>query len=145
MLNELVRRVYVAAPYARRFEVRALHERLKGIGVVPTSSWADSEDADAMTLETATVCFRRNDSDVFGSHALLVLGYPNEGGEMFAEARLALMVGIPCAWVGRRILSSWRPGVRHFNSIDEAITTLGDKSALVGRSWFTTLDRTHSP
>jgi hypothetical protein len=119
-------RVYVAAPFARRSEVREVHKRLRALGIEPTSSWANAPDgiADAPTPEEAKVAIRQNDADLKSSDAVLVMGYPGEGGEQFAEARLGILLGKPVIWTGRRILSSFRPGAVYLSTLDLALSAL---------------------
>ncbi len=121
--------IYVAAPYEDAGYVREhVHERLRALGFEPTSRWAETargpEDFARFSADELRVIAEGNDLDVAGSKAVLVLARAGAGGEMFAEARLALAMGIPCIWVGRRTLSAWRLGVVRAADLDEALEIL---------------------
>ncbi len=129
-------RVYVAAPFARRDEVRALHGRLEALGMEPTSQWAlGTEREEDLTVAMARALAVRNDDDVARSHALLMTAYPGEGGESFGEARLAIEWRVPVIWVGRRTLSTFRRGVVEAANIDQALSLLHDWELLIARPW----------
>ncbi len=117
--------VYVAAPYADALKVRALHTRMRLLGLRPTSTWAEAaagaEDFSKFTPEQLRQFALSNDSALLSSDFVVVLARDGAGGEMFAEARLALDRGIAVYWVGRRTLSAWREGVTLADDIDDAI------------------------
>lgn len=122
-------RVYVCAPFEDAGHVREhVHERLRTFGLEPSSRWAETargaEDFAAFTPYALRAIAEANDLDLGNSQAALVLAREGTGGEMFAEARLALVMGIPVVWVGRRTLSAWRDGVVLVDDLDEAITVL---------------------
>lgn len=120
-----MKRVYVAAPFADAKVVRELHWQLRTAGAVPTSSWAsgahDTEDFASYTVPELQAFAAKNDRDLRTSDAVIVLARVGAGGEMFAEARMAILLGIPVYWVGRRTLSAWRAGVVRCENVDEAI------------------------
>lgn len=118
-------RCYVASRFAERFAVRAIHLRLRARGITPTSRWADTPDhlADTSNPEEARAAALMNDEDIDASDAMLVVATP-ELGEHACEARYSLALSIPVVWLGRRILSSYRPGVVRVDSLDEAIERL---------------------
>lgn len=119
--------LYVAAPYPDIAMVRQLHMKLETIDIVPTSSWAsgaDNEDFSKFTPMQLRRAAEANDQDIHRAHAVLVIARPGAGGEMFAEARYAEMLGMPIFWVGRLTLSSWRPNVVRCASIEEALVHL---------------------
>ena len=119
---------YVAAPYIDAGRVLDVHERLVDLGIQPTSTWARTadgpEDLSRVTEDGLRLIARANDSDLRGSHVVLVLARDGAGGEMFAEARIALEWGRPVVWVGRRILSAYRDGVVRVEDIDDALVVL---------------------
>jgi len=123
--------VYVAAPFARRPEVLALHGRLRAHGLEPTSTWATGTESEAeLTPEMARRLIAQNDRDIARSSALLAIAYPGEGGEMFCEVTWAIVAGKPVYWVGsRRILSTWRPGVVVCTSVEDAIAKMKGRVA----------------
>lgn len=122
--------VYVAAPYADAPVVRALHAALAAQRLKPTSTWADKAVGTDLAaradvdLDEARATLAQNDADLASADAVLVLARPGVGGEMFAEIRWAIGAGIPVIWVGRRILSAFRPGVTLCNDLDEALDEL---------------------
>ncbi len=121
-------KVYVAAPYADAEQVRILHERMRAFGLKPTSAWAEQADgAEDFSLFTPADLRRfalKNDADLSSSDCVLVLSRVGAGGEMFAEARLALVEGLPVYWVGRRTLSAWREGVTLCEDTDDALAKM---------------------
>lgn len=123
-------RVYLAAPMPDKMLVRELHDRLAREDMVPTSSWAMSDstsnDFDAFTPTELRRHIQKNDSDLRGSDIVLVLARDGVGGEMFAEAALAIQMGKTVLWCGRRILSSFRPGVVLVEDLESAFAILGD-------------------
>lgn len=122
--------VYVAAPYEDGPFVRTVHDRLVSIGVRPTSRWAYNTDGSIEQIARfAPGELRRraheNDADMRGSDLVLVLARHGGGGEMFAEARLALEWGKAVMWVGQRTtLTAWRSGVLRFADLNDALVAL---------------------
>lgn len=121
--------VYVAAPYADAPAVREVHGRMLALGSLrPTSSWAmratGPERLESMALLDIHSAIECNDRDLADSDAMLVLARSNAGGEMFAEVARALAQDIQIVWVGRRILSTFRPGVLIVDDLDEALEVL---------------------
>lgn len=120
--------VYVAAPFEDAALVRSIHDRLESIDMSPTSRWAlsatSAEDFAKFTPSQLRGLAQQNDSDLRGSDVALVVARAGAGGEMFAEARMALEWGKPVVWVGRWILSAWRRGVVRAGDIDGAFETL---------------------
>jgi len=108
-------RIYVAAPFEDREYVRCVHKLLVEAELRPTSTWAnacvDENWDDEEAIRRALV---ENTNQLCVSDAMLVIARPRAGGEMFAEAAKALHYGKPIFWVGRRILSAFRPGVFRF-------------------------------
>lgn len=119
-------RVYVAAPYADSVFVRSVHKVLRAEAFEPTSRWAETASAvePLLTDEAMRAAALANDDDLYRSHAVLVLAREGTGGEMFAEARIAIATGIPVVWAGRRILSAYRAGVTRCDDIHEALRAL---------------------
>lgn len=120
--------VYVAAPYADAEQVRALHRRMRVMGLQPTSSWAEAADGPESFTNKLPEVLRdfalANDAELLRSSAVLVLARDGVGGEMFAEARLALDNDIPVFWVGRRTLSAWREGVVLCEDVDDGLSKI---------------------
>lgn len=128
-------KVYVAAPYdAAGFVREHVHERLRSIGLDPTSRWAEHalgpENFDHFSPADLRLIAEANDRDVERSDVVLVIARAAAGGEMFAEARYALMLGKHLVWVGRRILSSWRHGVERVEDLDAAMVHLANWFAI---------------
>ncbi|WP_394825007.1 hypothetical protein [Pendulispora albinea] len=117
--------IYVAAPYEDALLVREVHARLRACGCIYTSTWAENargaENFALSTVDELREITRLNDDGIDMSDAMLVIARPGAGGEMFAEVRYALERQIPVYWVGRRILSTFRPGVTLCESIDDAV------------------------
>jgi hypothetical protein len=120
--------VYVAAPYVDAPIVRMVHERLRDLGITPTSRWAEeangAEDFVKMVPDALRAVAESNDRDLTKARALLVLSRHGAGAETYAEARLALVLGKPVVWAGRLTLSAWRTGVTRVAGIDEGIEAL---------------------
>lgn len=128
-------RVYVASPFALREEVKALHDRLRTAGLEPVAQWPyGTEKESELTTPMARALADRNDLDVDGSHALLVLGRPAAGGEMLCEVARALAARTPIVWTGERIvLSTFREGVLRAASMEDALTVLVSWGRLIER------------
>lgn len=122
--------VYVAAPYEDAPEVREVHRKImtQVPGVRVRATWADvargPEDLEALGPERVARAIDTNDRDLEAADVVLVLARPCAGGEMFAEVARALAAGTPVIWVGRRILSAYRVGVRRVGSVEAAIALL---------------------
>jgi len=122
-------RCYVAAPYLDGTLVREqVHPRLAALGIEPTSSWcADAigaEDFAAYGAGQLRAIAATNDADLARADVVLVIAREGAGGEMFAEARLALVMRKPVVWTGRLILSAWRRGVVRVDSVAAALRVL---------------------
>ena len=118
--------IYIAAPFADAALVREVGARLPAFGAESRSTWAECADGpeqlEAMTPDEVRSVAAANDRDLLASFALVVLSRDGAGGEMFAEARLALEYGIPIVWVGkRRPLSAYREGVIRVDTIEDAL------------------------
>ena len=121
--------VYVAAPYEDgAFVFQGVHERLRALGMTPTSTWAEHaigrEDFSRYTPARLREFAVRNDADLRAADVALVLARAGAGGEMFAEARVAIDWGKPVVWCGRLILSAWRSGVVRAEDLDAALSIL---------------------
>lgn len=123
-------RCYVAAPFGDAPFVREVHACLRLLGIEPTSSWAEHADGtpeqlDAMPLAEVRALADRNDHALATSDVVLVLPREGAGREMYAEARLAIAIGLPVIWVsGPRPLSAYREGVVLVDSLAEAFQEL---------------------
>ena len=121
-------RVYVAAPFGRGpFVARVVHPALAARGLEATSSWVATADGaperlDALPLERVRAIAERNDADLASSQVVLVLGDVGTGREMYAEARIAIALGLPVVWVGPPYpLSAYREGVDRVRSVEEGL------------------------
>ena len=121
-------RVYVAAPFGRGpFVLASVHPALEARGLACTSSWAQGADGtperlDALPIERVRAIAARNDADLAASDVVLVLGDVGTGREMYAEARMAIALGLPVVWLGPPFpLSAYREGVVRATSLDEAL------------------------
>ncbi len=122
-------RCYVAAPFIDAPYVREVHACLRLLGIEPTSSWADHangpEDLASMPLAQVRAIAERNDHALATSDIVLVLPRDGAGREMYAEARIALAIGMPVIWVGGpRPLSAYREGVLLVDTLPEAFREL---------------------
>lgn len=123
--------VYVCAPYGYAEEVREVHSWLRSLNWEPVSHWAELAKGaeDFSNPDVIQAALERNDSDLARSTCVLVLAKPNQGGEMFAEAGEAIRTGKKVFWVGRPILSAFRPGVRRFADVERAVAAMRDWDA----------------
>jgi len=123
-------RVYVAAPFGDALLVRDAHMFLYALGMQPTSTWAqeadgEPEDLAAMPLRVVRRLAQRNDDDLACSDVVLVLPRDGAGREMYAEARIAVALGIPVIWVnGPVCLTAFREGVTRVSTFEEALALL---------------------
>jgi hypothetical protein len=125
-------RCYVAAPFADAPFVREVHACLRLLGLEPTSCWAEGAAADGtperldlMPLEEVRALAERNDHALATSDVVLVLPREGAGREMYAEARLAVAIGLPLVWVGNpRPLTAYREGVVRVETLPEAYRAL---------------------
>lgn len=126
-------RCYVAAPFGDAPFVREVHACLRLLGIEPTSSWAEHADGtpeqlDQMPLAEVRALAERNDHALATSDVVLVLPREGAGREMYAEARLAIAIGLPVIWVGGpRPLSAYREGVLRVESLPEAFQELYER------------------
>lgn len=117
-------KLYVAAPFAERRQAIAVHERLTALGIDWTSTWVEDTFEGEPPRSHCRTWAERNDSDIYRSHAMLMLAIPSTGGERFAETTRCLLSGIPIVWTGKQILSTHRDGVLLVPSVDEALGVL---------------------
>ena len=120
--------VYVAAAYEDASYVRMVGGHLRRLGLTTTSSWSEQargpEDLTQMMPEAIRHIAGTNDADLRAADVCLVMARRGAGGEMFAEARLAVEWGKSVYWVGRRILSSYRSGVTICDDLDAAVLAI---------------------
>lgn len=107
-------RAYVIAAYGSAPVVRALHERLRAIGIEPTSSWAEDahgpEDLEALSDAECLRIWQRNRDDMDAASIAIVLAdTPMREGH--AEASYALRSGMDVVWIGRPTLTARSRGV----------------------------------
>ena len=133
-------RCYVAAPFVDAPYVREVHACLRLLGIEPSSSWAEQADGqpeqlDAMPLELVRAIAERNDHALATSDVVLVLPRDGAGREMYAEARLAIAIGLEVIWVGGpRPLSAYREGVTLVDTLQEAFRLLYERAGRVAQS-----------
>ena len=128
-------RVYFGSPFPDALHVRRLHLLARMRGLEPVSAWAETSDGpeelERMPLRTVRTLAAQNDRDLLSAHVVVILAREGAGGEMFAEARLALAHGIPVIWVGaRRPLTAYREGVLRINCVPTALRVLTAFAAL---------------
>jgi hypothetical protein len=128
--------VYIAAPFHRAAEVRDFHKLVRELGMNVVSTWANDakgkDDLAEKPLDVARAVGRRNDRDLLSAHLVIAIAHEEEGGEMFAEVRLALVHRIPVLWLGsRRTLSSFREGVLCVETLKEALVYLAGLADMV--------------
>lgn len=122
-------KAYVASPFARWTRAKRIRVLLRELGYSVDSAWIDdAERAQGRESENVGLmrdAMARNDHDVATSDVVIALTFPGEGGEMFAEARLALHLGIPVLWVGsRRIGSCYRDGSERYDEVMDAFARI---------------------
>jgi hypothetical protein len=132
--------IYIAAPFTDAALVRDIEPRFLPIGAESHSTWAQAangpERLESMPLEMIQHIAAANDRDLLSAFAVIVLSRDGAGGEMFAEARLALEYGIPVVWVGRRRpLTAYRPGVVRVHTVEEAVEIVALFVAAVRQPW----------
>lgn len=122
-------RVYVAAPFddGPRLATTVIPEMIYA-GLIPLASWIDDavsgKTDQALTVAAAQAALHVNDFELLSSDAILVIARDGVGGEMFCEVGRAIVQRLPIFWVGRRVLSSWRPGVTVCDSVADAIDAI---------------------
>lgn len=132
-------RIYVAAPFGRGpFVAGEVHPALAARGFSCTSSWVGSangapERLDELPIERVRAIAERNDADLASSDLVIVLGDVGTGREMYAEARIAIALGLPVVWVGPPFpLSAYREGVVRVRSMEEALAAAETLTGLAG-------------
>lgn len=87
-------KIYIAAKYGKRFELRELADRLRSRGHEVTSRWLDNGEEVAMSAEAAALM---DIDDVFAADVLFFLAEPvgsqNTGGGRYVEFGYALAMG----------------------------------------------------
>jgi hypothetical protein len=121
-------KVYVVASFQSAPSVRAIHDRLRMLGIEPTSSWAEeahgAEALDGLSDEECYAIWARNRDDLDNASVALVLA-DTPMREGFAEASYALRSGVDTVWVGRPTLQARaHGGVWFVESVDAAIEGL---------------------
>lgn len=115
--------VYIAAPWARRYEVPAVAAQVVAAGHTITSRWhsiwIDTDSDDPIVLAQEAV----NDlADVAASSQMLVLNLEKSEGKA-VEQGLALAFGIPIIIIGdiRLNVFQFLPQVRLVATVEEAL------------------------
>lgn len=133
-------RVYIAAKYARRFELRDLVETLAIAKVESTAQWIDGDEEGKTITEAAVMDYE----DVRRADVLIFIGEPqaseNRGGGRWFEFGLAHAMGKRCIAVlnmdpskgghdhlpiGHETVFTALPDVEIVTSIEELIELLG--------------------
>lgn len=122
-------RIYIAAKYSRREELRGLLARVEALGHECTSTWIrNGEDSEAQWRESAEL----DVADVRRAEALLFVGQPrgseNRGGGRWFEFGLAWGAGKRCLAVidgGHESVFTHLPGVEVYDSTEDALMALG--------------------
>lgn len=90
-------RVYIAAKYHRRFELRALASALKAHGVAVTSRWLDNGEDEAAETGGPAAAAQMDLDDVDAADAVIFIGEArgskNTGGGRFFELGYAYAQG----------------------------------------------------
>ena len=127
-------RCYVIAAYSHAPAVRAIHDRLRMMGIEPTSSWAEEahgpEVLDELSDLECMAIWERNRDDLDSASVVLVLAdTPMREGH--AEAAHAMRTGCRVVWVGRPTLGARADSVFGSNgpwfvaTVDDALAGLG--------------------
>ena len=125
--------IYVAAPYhLGKTDALSVYHKIFDLGHVSSSRWilAAEDEEDLLSKSDAEIEFAcaQNDADVRSSDGLVALCFPGEGREMFAEAALARLCGIPILWVAEDFstlsLSAFRHGSLRARSFEEGFSSL---------------------
>lgn len=125
---------YVIAAYTSAPQVRALHDRLRTIGIEPTSSWAEEahgpEALEALSTQACRAIWTRNDRDMREADVVIVLA-DTPCREGFMEAARAYYDGRQdMVWVGRPTLTSraWVDGCVTVVDVDAAVALLSERA-----------------
>ena len=129
-------KVYIIAAYAHAPAVRAIHDRLRMVGIEPVSSWAEgahgAEELEHLTKSQCRDIWQRNDADMRSADVVMVLA-DTPCREGFMEAARAYERGRQdIVWVGRPTLTAraWVDGCTTVATVDEAVAVL---EGMVGR------------
>ena len=127
-------KLYVIAAYSHAPQVRAIHERLRALGIEPTSSWAEEANGpEALDGLSDDECYRiwdRNRRDLDSASVALVLA-DTQMREGYSEAAHAMRTGCRVVWVGRPTLGARADSVFGSNgpwfvaTVDDALAGLG--------------------
>lgn len=121
-------RVYVAGPYSSAEYVRGLHERLRGAGFEPTSSWANTasgaESLLALPIETRSAIKKQNCDDLRSADVCIVIDRDGTGHETYCELARAEEWGKDVYFVGRPMLTAVCPPVLWCRGIEDVIALM---------------------
>jgi hypothetical protein len=119
---------YVASPYAQASFVRIIHDRLVGVGITPTSTWAleasGREDFSRYTPEALRAAWSKNLDDILRSDALLLYDPTGEGRATYGEGELAIEWCKHVVWLSPRGIAQYAPDVIRPEGLDDAIDAL---------------------
>jgi hypothetical protein len=126
--------VYVIAAYDHAPLVRAIHSRMRALGITPTSSGAEqahgAEQLELLSDEACARIWRRNRDDMAGARIVLVLAdTPTREGH--CEADRGIGAGHRMVWVGRPTLSA-RASTGHIWYVDSVDAALAGLVAMAG-------------
>ena len=122
-------RVYVIASYDHAPLVRAIHDRLREIGIEPTSSWAETahgpEELERLSDVQCWHIWNRNGVDMNAADIVLVLA-DTPMREGWAEVERARRNSMHIVWVGRPTLGARADGWRTWfvAGVDDALAAL---------------------
>ena len=129
-------KVYLAARYTQKEEMKTVREILRKAGVMCTSSWLNEPHTPGTTLDQVLdtdLCeFAQQDMDDIRRCDLFVLFsvdplLPTVRGGRHVETGYALGLGKPVYVVGpRENIFHYLPGVKHFTCISELIDDITD-------------------
>ena len=121
-------KVYIAAPWVRREEAKAVGERLVAAGHEVTSRWfthvGDPNDSTGVAMDPQEVRRQAIEdiADVYRADALVVLNLEKSEGKA-VETGLALSQGLPIISVGKRS-NIFQSLAYEVESVDEALEML---------------------
>ena len=98
-------RVYLAASFSRREEIKSLVPKLEGSGFECTSSWLNSpyKDMESCPIDQRHKAGRTDLCDVLRSDCLILFNdYPSTTGGRHVETGLAIGKSIPIVLIGER-------------------------------------------
>lgn len=125
-------KIYLAAKFEQKIEMRDVRTRLMAAGHEVTSQWIDvehTEDHNVQVTDEMRVGYARMDiADVLRAHVLVAFSgersVPSIGGGRHVEFGVALQAGKPIFVVGPKgeHIFHYMPGVVHVANVDDLIS-----------------------